>query len=58
MTDPTVQRLRDEIQAFRVRSLEILGRDSRTWQLDARALLKRLLTRLQAAATALGTTTR
>ena len=38
-----VQRLRDEIQAFRVRSLEILGRDSRTWQLDARALLKGLL---------------
>jgi len=38
-----VQRLRDEIQAFRVRSLEILDRDSRTWQVDARALLKRLL---------------
>jgi len=38
-----VQRLRDEIQAFRVRSLEILGLDSRTWQADARTLLKRLL---------------
>lgn len=38
-----VQRLRDEIQAFRVRSLEILDSDSRTWQLDARRLLQRLL---------------
>ena len=38
-----VRRLRDEIQAFRIRSLEILGRDSRTWQLDAQVLLKGLL---------------
>ena len=48
IVDPTaerarVHRLRDEIQAFRVRSLEILGRDSRTWQLEAQALLKGLL---------------
>jgi signal transduction histidine kinase len=38
-----VQHLRDEIQAFRVSSLEILSTDSRTWQMDARALLQRFL---------------
>ncbi len=38
-----VQRLRDEIEALRVRTLEILSTDSRTWQFDARALLQRLL---------------
>jgi signal transduction histidine kinase len=38
-----VQRLRDEIEAFRVASLEILSTDSRTWQMDARSLLQKFL---------------
>jgi signal transduction histidine kinase len=38
-----VQRLRNEIEALRVSSLEILSTDSRSWQMDARTLLQRLL---------------
>jgi signal transduction histidine kinase len=40
-----VQRLRDEIGAFRVASIEILTTDSRTWQIEGPALLQRVLPR-------------
>ena len=38
-----VQRLRDEIRAFNLASVEVLSTDSRTWRTEARRLLQQLL---------------
>lgn len=42
-----VQRLRDEISAFRLASMDILATDSRSWQTEARSLLQRVLPKRQ-----------